>query len=217
MTTKPLPDIQIHAVKILQESGQFRINRDHISQEIYYHFDDPLEELSTMNKENLHIKLEHLAHAAQIMLDNEYVEVNGQPVQRYVVDLIIRYPNYNQQHPVLCVSIESQKYQLLPNKLNRLILRRQEEIKDYDVTESWVAPGIIQRAARVNLIRPLNDASVTETICGSRVDFENGKTRICGGTDIIEFLYSENWEEIKEICLETSPYGLLSRLGRKNK
>lgn len=193
---------EIQAVTIVEESCQFRVNKACITQEIYYFIEDPLEELASLRQEQLQARLEYFSQVVQVMIENEQIEVNNCPVQRYLVDIKLKFLNSNHQLPILSILIESQHHQLLKGETNRIVLRRQEEIKTHEITESWVTPGLIERAVRVNLLRAPNDPTIMETICGSRVDFDNGETRVVGGTDIIEFQYSENWGEIKEISLE---------------
>ncbi|MFX1537611.1 MAG: hypothetical protein ACFFDI_25725 [Promethearchaeota archaeon] len=206
---------EIQAVKIMEESCQFRVSKECITQEIYYFIEDPLEELAALRQGQLQARLDYFSQVVQLMLDNEQIEVNNCPVQRYVVDIQLKYLNSNHQLPILSISVESQHHQLLEGETNRIVLRRQEEIKTHEITESWITPGLIERAVRVNLLRPRNDPTIMETICGSRVDFDNGETRVAGGTDIIEFQYSENWGEVKEISLEKIHHGLFSRITRK--
>ncbi|MFX1251781.1 MAG: hypothetical protein ACFFCZ_09255 [Promethearchaeota archaeon] len=206
---------EIQAVTIVEESCQFRINKDCITQEIYYFIEDPLEELASLEQGQLQARLDYFSQVVQVMLDNEQIEVNNCPIQRYLVDIKLKFLNSNYQLPILNILVESQHHQLLEGETNRIVLRRQEEIKTHEITESWITPGLIERAVRVNLLRPQNDPTIMETVCGSRVDFDNGETRVAGGTDIIEFQYSENWGEIKEISLEKTHRSLLDRISRK--
>ncbi|MFX0090569.1 MAG: hypothetical protein ACFFBD_02305 [Candidatus Hodarchaeota archaeon] len=80
------------------------------------------------------------------MINQEQLEVNEVPIQRFVVDSSLQYWNSNPQYPV----IESDRISLNPGVTNRIVLRRLEEQKEYGTTESWLTPGIIEKIARVN-------------------------------------------------------------------
>ncbi|MFX1254733.1 MAG: hypothetical protein ACFFCZ_24190 [Promethearchaeota archaeon] len=201
-------------VVLLRTNCQFRVCEDYITQELYIHFEDPLKEFSRLDKELMKDRLEQLTIATQMMANQEQFELNGEPLQRYVVDISIKFWNSNSQFPVIRILLESDRINLVPDEKNTIVLRRKEEIKGYDTTESWVTPGFIERAVRVNLLRSKSDQSIMETVIGSRVDFDNGDTRAFGGTDIIEFQYLENWGEVGEVSLDQQK-GLLNRIKRK--
>ncbi|MFX0092189.1 MAG: hypothetical protein ACFFBD_10545 [Candidatus Hodarchaeota archaeon] len=202
-------------VVLVHMDCQFRVHNEYVAQELYIHFEDRFNEFAQLDKEFLKERLEKLTQATQIMVNQEHLEVNAQPLQRYVVDASVQYWNSNPQFPVIRILLESDRIHLKPNTLNQIVLRRNEEVKDYDTTESWLVPGLIENATRVNLLRSKPDPTIMETICGSRVDFDNGESRASGGTDVIEFKYLENWGEMKEVDLSQARTGLLSRLGRK--
>ncbi|MFX0091838.1 MAG: hypothetical protein ACFFBD_08760 [Candidatus Hodarchaeota archaeon] len=204
-------DLQSQVI-LLRTDCQFRVQKEHITMELYIHFEDPIKEFAQLDNEFLKERLEKLALATQMMINQELLEVNAVPIQRYVVDASVKFWNSNPQFPVIRFLIESDRINLKPNILNQIVLRRKEEIKDYDTTESWLTPGFIEKAVRVNLLRSKTDHSIMESICGSRADFDNGETRATGGTDVIEFKYLENWGEVGEVDLKDARKGLLSRL-----
>lgn len=135
-------------------------------------------------------------------IDSESLEINGAPKKRFVVDLEIKYIGANRNYPVLSFFIESEKHELNTAENNLIVLRRQERIIKHEETMSWTFPGIVLRVVRLNTLRSPMDVP-TRTICGSRVDLDNGSTLVSGGHDVFEFQHWGETKELPEISLKT--------------
>ncbi|MFX0094175.1 MAG: hypothetical protein ACFFBD_20725 [Candidatus Hodarchaeota archaeon] len=153
---------------------------------------DPCKEFSALEDVSLAKRLEPWAQATQLLATQEHLELNGELLQRVVVATTIKYWNANPQFPVIHLVLKSGRITLRPDVLNKIILRRQETIQAYETTETWFMPGRITKAINLNLLRLPTDKSFRKMICGRRVDFMNGNSRITGGTVVVEFQYGAN-------------------------
>ncbi|MFX0091960.1 MAG: hypothetical protein ACFFBD_09375 [Candidatus Hodarchaeota archaeon] len=176
-------------VRLLRIDCQFRVHDEYISQELSISLKDPCKEFFALEDVSLAKRLEPWAQATQLLATQEHLELNDELLQWVVVATTIKYWNANSQFPVIHLVLKSGRITLRPGFPNRVILRRQEAIQTYETSETWFMPGRIIKAISLNLLRSPNDKSFRKMICGRRVDFVNGESRITGGTVLIEFKY----------------------------